>query len=371
MIKVLNIIEEGRGGGPLGRIRIVANHLSEKLFTKIVAPDSAIPYLKSLKDANVTSIPTSLHPLTKASGGLSKYIFSFLKEVRSLTKIIRTEAPDIVQVNGAYQLKGLLAAHRARVPVVWYMNDMYQPKSIRLVFKLFSRYADYFIFASQGTKQYYENIAPKIQNKKGVLLSSPVDTKKFNRKRSQGNPRNKPIDIATIGYINKHKGIEYLIEAARKLEGKGIRFHIVGPVLDTQMRYGNRLKNESKNLPHVIWHGFRKDTSTFLKDMDLYVCSSIREASPMSVWEAMASGVPVVSTDVGDIALIMEKYKCGLVVKTHDGCALAAAIESIIKEGPDELKRKGELSREVAIENMSLEVVSDQYLRFLEEIVSE
>lgn len=371
VIKVLNIIEEGRGGGPLGRIRIVAKHLSNNILTKVIAPEGATAFLESLKGANVASIPTNLHPLTKASGGLLKYVFSFLKEVRSLTKTIRAEAPDVVHVNGAYQFKGLLAAHREKVPIIWHMNDMYQPKSIRIAFRLFSRYANYFIFASERTKQYYESIAPKIRTKKSIVISAPVDTKKYNPKEGQGRPRNKPFDIATVGYINQHKGVEYLIEAAKSLEGKGIRLHIVGPVLDSQMRYGNRLKNESKALPHVIWHGFKKDTSNFLKDMDLYVCSSIREASPMSVWEAMATGLPVVSTDVGDVARIVEKYKCGKIVCTHDGQALAKSIKSIINEGPEALKLKGEQSRKGAEENMSLEVVCDQYLRFLEEIVSE
>ena len=371
MIKVLNIIEEGRGGGPLGRIRIVADFLSESILTKVIAPESSPAYLESLRKSNVSAISTSLHPLTKTSGGLSKYVLTFLKEVKTLTKIIRKEAPDIVHVNGAYQFKGLLAARRAKVPVIWHMNDTYQPKSIHIAFRFFSRYADYFIYASQRTKQYYESIAPKITNKESVVISAPVDTKKYNPKNGIGRPRNKPIDIATIGYINQHKGIEYLIKAAQELKGTGVRFHIVGPVLDSQLRYGNRLKSESKNLPHVIWHGYKKDTSIFLKDIDLYLCCSIREASPMAVWEAMATGLPVVSTDVGDVDLIVNKYRCGTVVPTHSGHSLARAVKLLIAEGSGELKRKGLGSRKAAEENMSLDVVCDQYLRFLEEIVSE
>lgn len=105
--------------------------------------------------------------------------------------------------------------------------------------------------------------------------------------------------------------------------------------------------------------------------MDFYVCSSIREASPMAVWEAMATGLPIVSTDVGDVEIIVEKYQCGIVVPTHNGHDLASAIQSLIAEETEELKRKGLASRNAALENMSLKVVCDQYLRFLEEIVSE
>jgi len=370
VIKVLNIIEEGRGGGPLGRIRIVAHHLSNSAHTIVVAPDDAFAYLESLKKANVPFIASALSPLTKAAGGLSKYLLSFFKEVRSLTKIIRKESPDVVHVNGAYQFKGLLAARRAKVPVIWHMNDMYQPKSIHYAFKFFSRYADFFVFASERTKQYYEDISPQIKHKKSVVISAPVDIKKFKPKEVRGRARNKPIDIATVGYINQHKGIEYLIEAAKELGNKGIRIHIVGPVLDSQKRYGARLKKESKGLAHVLWHGF-KETSTFLRDMDLYVCSSIREASPMAVWEAMSTGIPIVSTDVGDVARILDKYNCGSIVPTHNGPALASAINDLLSEGTESLAQKGERSRLAAAENMSLEVVCDQYLRFLEEIVSE
>lgn len=353
------------------RIRMIAQRLEGRMHTTVVAPISGDQYIKSLERVGVEVIAIDMYPLTRDFGGLVRYLLSFVGQIRHLRRLIKRLAPDIIHLNGAYQFKGLIAAIGMPQPVIWHMNDMYQPLSIQGLFKLLSRYADHFIFASKRTEDYYTSIAPLINNKRNVVIPAPVDIDKYYRKPISGRARSKPIDIVTIGYINRHKGIEYLLEAAKELENRPIRIHIVGPILDSQAVYGQRLRKESQALSNIIWHGKKNDTAKFLEDMDLYVCPSIREASPMSVWEAMSMALPIVSTDVGDVKTIIEAHRCGLVVPTRDGKALAKAIATMIDLGPSAMKEYGLRSRHAASEVMSLQVVSSQYIRFIEDIVCE
>ncbi len=355
----------------MGRIRMVAQRLKDEVETIVVAPDTAGAYHESLRESGILSRAIPLQHLSRTPSVLARYLMRFGTEVRIIKKMIAAEAPDVIHINGSWQIKGLLAARKSKIPIVWHMNDMYQPRVVHHVFKRLSRYVDHFIFASERTKEYYEGIAPRIGEKENIVISAPVDTEVFYPKKVGGLARTKPIDIVTIGYINPHKGIEHLIEAARRTRDIQVRYHIVGPVLATQRAYGDRLKRDSADLANVVWHGYKSNTAAFLRDMDLYVCSSIREASPMSLWEAMATGLPIVSTDVGDVRRIVKRVGCGIVVDIESGKQLASAIRTMSTMSRQERLTLGLRSRQTVEDEMSLDLVGDKYLRFIRAIVLE
>ena len=77
---------------------------------------------------------------------------------------------------------------------------------------------------------------------------------------------------------------------------------------------------------HVHFHGMREDVPNLLESADLFVLSSVSEGISLTLLEAMASGLPIVATDVGGNREVVNDGLTGRLVPSRDPQALAAAI---------------------------------------------
>jgi glycosyltransferase involved in cell wall biosynthesis len=68
-----------------------------------------------------------------------------------------------------------------------------------------------------------------------------------------------------------------------------------------------------------------------LSDADVFVNTSLHDNMPISILEALASGVPVVSTNVCGIPFIVENGKTAILVPPHDAVAIAQAVMDLLK----------------------------------------
>lgn len=83
----------------------------------------------------------------------------------------------------------------------------------------------------------------------------------------------------------------------------------------------------------LVWlPGERSDVPQIMKGLDLFVLPSLREGVSNTILEAMASGLPVVATDVGGNPELVEKGKTGTLVPHSDPASMAAAIASYIAD---------------------------------------
>lgn len=87
--------------------------------------------------------------------------------------------------------------------------------------------------------------------------------------------------------------------------------------------------------------------------------SSFGEGFPNAILEAMACGVPVVATDVGDSARVLGET--GLVVPPGDAAAMAGAIATLVEDGVEGRRRRGEAARQRVLARFTLEAVAGQY----------
>jgi len=118
--------------------------------------------------------------------------------------------------------------------------------------------------------------------------------------------------------------IDAFSQARKKVAG--LRLVIVGAIHDGQLQYHRKLCEFAAQrgvVGDIVWVGKRKDVRPLLARFDVYVCSSLAESSPVSVWEAMAMGCPVVSTDVGDVSRHLTEGHSGYVVPVGDSAGLA------------------------------------------------
>ena len=178
-LSIVNIIEEGRIGGPQKRILSVASSMTEMANTTIIFPKNNSKELQAYcKFYKIKYFTLPLTTPQKNLTNLLRYFIYFPFEILVLFFFFKKNEFDIIHVSGgSWQFKGVLAAKLAQKKVVWELNDTYVPAYIRFFFFFLSHLADAFIFASNRTKKYYKDLIPK--NKKNFLIQSPVDTNYF------------------------------------------------------------------------------------------------------------------------------------------------------------------------------------------------
>jgi glycosyltransferase involved in cell wall biosynthesis len=130
--------------------------------------------------------------------------------------------------------------------------------------------------------------------------------------------------LGTVAALRPEKNIARLLRAAAPLTG--CRLVIVG---DGPERAAlTELARALGMAERVSFAGYRQDTPEFYARFDLFALSSDTEQMPLSVIEAMASGLPIVSTDVGDVRLMVSAENAPFIVPPDDA-ALGAALSAL------------------------------------------
>ncbi|MDB4020997.1 glycosyltransferase family 4 protein [Litorivicinus sp.] len=334
-LRVGNIIEESRVGGPQTRMINVARCLKEDVNTTIIAPTlNSANFQKCCHENGISFKKVPMATVTSGFFRVLKYILLFPVDIFLVCRILVRENIQVVHVSGgSWQYKGLIAGKILGKKVLWHLNDTYSPYIVRSIFSVVNRLADGFIFASERTKLYY---SPMIkQGRKSYIIPAPVDTSRFSPELKFRDEvdllrswENKFV-VGTIANVNPVKGLETFIRTAKCLND--FVFVIVGTVFKSQIQYYQNLVNLCKELgvTNVVFVGGRADVRPLLKRFDLYVCSSSFESSPISVWEAMAMAKPIISTDVGDVAMYVRDDLNGFIVAVGDHDSLVGRINQL------------------------------------------
>lgn len=117
-------------------------------------------------------------------------------------------------------------------------------------------------------------------------------------------PADRALVIGTVAVLRPEKNLQRLLRAfAAARRGQALGLLIVG---DGPERAGlQALAQQLGVAADVEFAGYQRDPAPFLQRMDLFALSSDTEQQPMSLLEAMALGLPIVSTRVGDVARIV------------------------------------------------------------------
>ncbi len=367
MLRVANIIEDGRLACPQRRMVNVARSLPDVISTIILMPVKDSTELASLCEKY--GILYKCLPIIRMSKNISSLFFysvMFPIEVFLISKYLYLNEIDIVHISGgSWQYKGLIASKLTRKKVIWHLNDTSMPFIIRHLFSFFSRYSDGFIFASYRTHKYYNELIPN--KKKEFIIPAPVDTKSFAsniqffEEMQYISQWNNKIVIGTVANISPVKGLNVFIETISILNKiyNNLWFVVVGPVFDSQKTHFEMLQKQKNNfgIENLSFVGQRVDIREFLNRFDIYVCTSYFESSPTSVWEAMALEKPIVSTDVGDVSVHIENNVSGFIAPVGDAELISKFVGMLIK---DPLLRRslGKNARENVCRELDLNIVA-------------
>jgi glycosyltransferase involved in cell wall biosynthesis len=174
--------------------------------------------------------------------------------------------------------------------------------------------------------------------------------------------------LVTVGRLTESKGYSDLLDAIDELRRTHPQFLLL---IVGAGNFLHEITEKVKSLKlddHVRLLGLRSDVPSLLAASDIYVSASHREGLSVSVLEAMAAGLPVVATNVGDNPLII-KPEFGICVPAHQPSQIAAALRSLV-ENPEQRASFGNKAREYAAQYHSSDVWFDQILNIYDQMIS-
>ncbi len=148
-------------------------------------------------------------------------------------------------------------------------------------------YSDFIFLASEFAKKTF--IDSGINEDKLFVMKRGVNLEKF----KPSERKNKKFKVLFVGRLSLRKGVQYLLEAWTKMRLKDAELLLVGsidnnikPVLSKYSDGGN-----------IVFKGFLKDPSDMYRDSTIFVFPSLEEGSAKVTYEAMAAGLPVITTE--------------------------------------------------------------------------
>jgi len=257
---------------------------------------------------------------------------------RHLAAYIRREHVDVIHAHMfGSNLWGVILGRITRVPIVvahehtWSFEG--EPLRRLLDRELIARWSDAFIAVSRADRRKMieiERIPPErirfIPN--GIVGQAPTPGRDLRAELRVGSG---PL-IGAVGALRSQKSYDILIRAIARLRQDRPDLHLLiaghGPEKARLQALISELGLENV----VLLLGRRLDVPELLAELDVAVCASEFEGSPLAVMEYMEAGLPIVATRVGGVPDLIEDGVHGLLVEPGNSTELAAAIDDLLTD---------------------------------------
>ncbi len=258
-----------------------------------------------------------------------------MQETMALAKLFRRHPLDVMHVNNnVYEMAGV-ACWLIGIPSVCVHHFMPPDEAYwarRFLIRQTNRFYSRVVGVSNACITAWREYAP-IKLKKSCFVYNGIDLEKFHPPGQGDNhetherheTREQVFQLISVGRLDPMKGFLDLIDALALLDDPNIHLWIVGegaqrPELDE--RIGEHGLEESCQLL-----GNREEIPELLRQADCFVLVSVcKESFGLALVEAMATGLPVITSDFGPLPEINFDDKTGIVVRTGSHCELAKAI---------------------------------------------
>jgi len=354
---LLSVFSTFKVGGPQVRFAAIANHFGDHFRHVIVAMDDAY----DCKDRLSSKLDITLLPLEIRK----RETLSNRRRFRSLLQSIRPS--HLVTYNWG-TIEWAMANWPRLVPHL-HIEDGFGPEEA--IGQLLRRNLTRRVVLRRSTivvpSRKLERIATdtwKLKRANVHYIPNGIDCRRFaDAPRKPSIPPSGPPVIGTVAALRPEKNLHRLLETFRLVRNEmPCRLVIAGDGSERE-----QLESHAKELGvtrDVLFTGYRHDTESIYADLDVFVLSSNTEQMPTSVIEAMAAGLPIVATDVGDIATMVSKENRQFVVPPS---AEALARASLLLLRDESLRRKlGSANQSRAMRDYSQENMFAAYGRLLD-----
>ncbi len=374
-VSVLYLLHRFSFGGTERVVANILNHSSQNINNHVC---SFYPYENAfLKDVDVSK--KKVFSLDKHDGNdfsIPRKIASFCKENR--VDIIHsmgwsTYAEGLIAAKAIGRKQKFVYSYRGKT-----MEDTIQiPKRRILAQRLFSHFCDAILTNSGVSREEYASdigIAPQKIN----VIYNGVDTHVFTpcQDGSSGDTRTRfgirktDTVIGAVARFDPVKGIKNLVKAFSMLSPavrENCKLLLVGD--GDEKESIQKMSSQLGIQDQVILTGMRKDIPDCLRMMDIYVQPSLFENISNSVLEAMAAGLPVISTHVGGIQEILDHNRSGLIVELGNHQSMTEALDFLIND-VKQRKSMGEQARRNVTDFFSIEKMVLDYETIYRQILS-
>jgi len=290
-----------------------------------------------------------------------------------LLRIVREKAIDVLHLHGyGATTFGRMVAARRRLPTVLHehANLTSTPWFQKVADRVLEPYTDIALAVSNSTADFVRQARlVRPERVHVVYLGAPIG--EFGRARTPAERAEAraelgiaPEDVAigTVTRLHDSKGNSFLVDAARLVlnDRPRAKFFLFGegplrPALESQaaaLGLGDRF----------VFGGFVKDVARALSAFDINVFPSLWEGTPLTAFEALAAGLPIVATDADGLKDILTAERDAVIVPKRDATALAGGIVRLM-DHPDQ---RVALGREAATTARQYDI--DAFVRKMERL---
>ncbi|MEW5758593.1 MAG: glycosyltransferase family 4 protein [Candidatus Omnitrophota bacterium] len=365
-MKILIITSHLNVGGISSYIINLTKGLKQKGIDVVIA-SSGGDVIKNLEDLGARHFFIDIDTSSELSPKIIKCAIS-------LSKLARQEKFDIIHAQT--RVTQVLAALFSGISGISYISTCHGFYKFRLNRKIFPCFGKFVIAVSRQVKEELKN---KLYIKEGRIKLIPhgIDIEKYSknlsqvekiRLREQLNLKPGSFVLGNIGRLSWEKGHKFLISAFSEVVKKhpDTELIIVG-----KGRLEQDFLAQVKNLGienKVYFFGERRDLENIYPVMDIFCFPSLRESFGFSVLEALASGVPVIASDIGELRYLVEDGRNGFLCKPGDSKGLTLKINYLIenKNSLDQMKKE---ARSIASKDFSLLRMADDVISVYEQAI--